>query len=160
MANLPDNPEEKKPAEDRRQPKRRRSDVWMPIIIAIGCVIILVTGVTSTVAFLGISKAEDAADRAEEAADSANEAIKKSSENTATIDDLCLIVEQNKASVKLGVTNTEQFLESPVAEEIPGFSAYIEQVSLPQAKLQLKNFFVPESCVKREATMSKETKEK
>lgn len=128
--------------------RTRRTDKWIPVAAGIGVVIILALGVVSTVAFLGIGKAEDAAAEAKDAAADARAALERTTANAATIDDFCQIVRQQREEVEIGVKATHDFLNAPVAKELPGFTAYIEQVSLPQAQARLDNFFVPDSCTK------------
>lgn len=128
------------------RPKRRRMDKWAPFLIAVAVVILMITAVFSTVSLLSIDKAESAADKAASAAEDAKSALKTAAENTATLDDLCLIARQQKEALDAAVADTGKFLDSPAAKQEPAFSGYIEQVSLPEARRRAKGYKVPENC--------------
>lgn len=133
---------------ERRDPQKRtrKSDKWVPLLMVIGVIVILVVGVMSTLAFVGISKAEDAANTAEHAAESSERASRAAAKNAATVEDLCLIALQQAEENRFGIQQTKDYLKSPAAASFPAFAQYIAEVSLPQAKLRAKNYKVPKGC--------------
>ena len=127
-------------------PKRRRMDKWAPLLIVIAVVVLLVTAVFSTVSLLSIDKAENAASDAKEAAADSARALKAATENSATIDDLCQVARRQRLTLTTNVRDIKAYLDSPAAREQPGFTAYIKNVSLPQAISRAKTEKVPENC--------------
>lgn len=128
---MPEQPQMNRRATD---PNVLRLTRLVKVIAALLLVVVLISTVASIVAVVSARSAQHAVDRAEK--------------NSATIADLCQIARRQRSELTSSLQNTKDYLGSPVANENPGFTAYIRAVSLPQIRAKVKHERVPLSCRK------------
>lgn len=122
----------------------RRKNLRVPraavgLLAVFGLVIVLVVSVFVTIAVVGVQTSEDAKRQAEQTQELA-------ASNATVLRDLCTVARNQRRTLELQYSNSEEYLATPAGKERNGLNDYIRKLSVPQLRNRLRTEQVPRSC--------------